>query len=242
MKYMGSKNRIAKDIIPIILENRDKYPYYVEPFVGGCNMIDKIEGYRIGFDINPYLIEMWKLIQNNNTSLPLEISKELYDKARNHFNNKTADSYFSVGMIGWIGFMASFNGRFFDGGYSGHNVNGRNYIGEQIKNTLAQSSKIKDVIFITKSFNDIVIPMGQSIVYCDPPYKNSKQYAYSKNFNYDLFWNWVRKKSLQGNEVFVSEYDAPEDFECVWQKEVTNSLNPTKTIKATEKLFKYKIK
>ena len=42
----------------------------------------------------------------------------------------------------------------------------------------------------------------------------------------------------QGHTIFVSEYNAPEDFECVWQKEVTNSMNQTKTKKPTEKLFK----
>lgn len=37
MKYMGSKNRIAKHILPIMLkEMQDKgYTTWVEPFVGG---------------------------------------------------------------------------------------------------------------------------------------------------------------------------------------------------------------
>ena len=44
MKYMGSKNRIAKHILPIILKDRKENQYYVEPFVGGANMIDKVQG------------------------------------------------------------------------------------------------------------------------------------------------------------------------------------------------------
>lgn len=35
MKYMGSKNRIAKEILPIILRDRKPNQWYVEPFVGG---------------------------------------------------------------------------------------------------------------------------------------------------------------------------------------------------------------
>ena len=50
MKYMGSKSRIAKDILPIMLKNRRKDQYYVELFVGGCNSIDKVDGLRIGND------------------------------------------------------------------------------------------------------------------------------------------------------------------------------------------------
>ena len=40
MKYVGSKNRIAKDIVPIIQSCIDKnnITEYYEPFVGGkCN-------------------------------------------------------------------------------------------------------------------------------------------------------------------------------------------------------------
>lgn len=51
-------------------------------------------------------------------------------------------------MIGWVGFMGSFNGRFYDGGYSGHNVKGRDYISEQIRNTLSQIDKLKGVVKI----------------------------------------------------------------------------------------------
>ena len=35
MKYMGSKNRYYKEILPIILHNRRDGQCYVEPFVGG---------------------------------------------------------------------------------------------------------------------------------------------------------------------------------------------------------------
>jgi len=35
MKYMGSKRRIAKYIIPIITKNLTPDRWYIEPFVGG---------------------------------------------------------------------------------------------------------------------------------------------------------------------------------------------------------------
>ena len=64
MKYMGSKARHAKELLPIILANRKQGQWYVEPFVGGANMIDKVDGNRIGADINEYLIEMWKAVSS----------------------------------------------------------------------------------------------------------------------------------------------------------------------------------
>ena len=56
MKYMGGKNRIAKDILPIILKDRKENQFYVEPFAGGCNVIDKVEGRRLANDKSEYLM------------------------------------------------------------------------------------------------------------------------------------------------------------------------------------------
>ena len=86
MKYMGSKNRIAKHILPIILKDRKENQYYVEPFVGGANMIDKVNGLRIGSDVNKYLIALWKGMQQN-LDRPYIIDKELYSLTRTAYNN-----------------------------------------------------------------------------------------------------------------------------------------------------------
>lgn len=232
---MGSKNRISKDLLDIILKDRTN-EYYVEPFVGGCNIIDKVNGDRIGSDKNEYLISMWKGLQEDRER-PYEISKELYSKARTEYNKKELVE-FDEFMIGWIGWMGSYNGRFFDGGYSGHCVGmtKRDYISEQIRNTEKQIDNIKDIDFRYCSYEELEIP-NNSIIYCDIPYKNTKQYSTSKDFDYDKFWKWCRDMKQIGHKIFISEYDAPEDFKCVWEKEITNSMNTSKTYKPTEKLF-----
>ena len=137
--------------------------------------------------------------------------------------------------------MASFNGRFFDGGYSGHCVkssNGkiRDYIAENIKNTMAQIDELKNVVFQSRDYTEVVIP-SKSLIYCDPPYKDTKQYYISKDFDYERFYNWCREKKNEGHKIFVSEYNMPPDFKCIWEKDVKVAQNPTKTLNATEKLF-----
>ena len=73
MVYMGSKNRIAKELLPFIKAELKEGVYYVEPFAGGCNMIDKVEHpLRIAADSNRYLIA---LLQYQG-ELPEYISKE----------------------------------------------------------------------------------------------------------------------------------------------------------------------
>lgn len=73
MKYMGSKTRIAKYIVPIIQEqiNKNNITEYYEPFVGGCNVIDKIQcDKKYGSDINKYLIALLTHLQQSGDELP----------------------------------------------------------------------------------------------------------------------------------------------------------------------------
>ena len=46
MKFMGSKNRIAKEILLIILKDRKEGQFYIEPFCGGLGTMDKVLGNR----------------------------------------------------------------------------------------------------------------------------------------------------------------------------------------------------
>lgn len=207
--------------------------WYVEPFCGGCNVIDKVDGNRIANDVNHYLIAMFEAM-THNTQYLTHISKELYSAVRDDYNNKTG--LYRDDFIGYVGWMGSYNGRFFDGGYSGHNVKGRDYIGEQIRNTLLQIDSLRGVQFKSVDYRKLNIP-SESLVYCDIPYRGTKQYSTSVNFEYDTFYEWCRAQSRAGNKIFVSEYNMPEDFKCVWQKQVTNAMHPTKTYKPIEKLF-----
>ena len=235
MKYMGGKSKIAKYILQIILDGRRKEQWYIEPFCGGLGTFDKVTGNRLACDNNKYLIAMWQGLQQNKER-PIYITKELYSDARTEFNNKT-NIKFSDFEIGWIGWMASFNGRFFDGGYSG-TVGKRDYINEQIRNTEKQIPLIKGAVFESGDYRETsMFYPDNSIIYCDIPYKGTKQYATSKSFDYDSFYNWCRNMKHFGHRVFISEYDAPNDFTCVWEKEVTNSMNSTITYRPTERLY-----
>ena len=72
-------------------------------------------------------------------------------------------------------------------------------------------------------------------MYCDIPYKDTRKYKH--NINYELFYSTVRARSIYGQKIFISEYNMPSDFKCIWSKEITNSINPRITSKPTEKLF-----
>ena len=60
---MGSKNRIAKQILPIMLKQRGNRTW-VEPFVGGGNMIDKVQGNAISFEMTTEIFNKFNLKWN----------------------------------------------------------------------------------------------------------------------------------------------------------------------------------
>lgn len=254
MKYMGSKSRIAKFIVPILQDiiNTNNIEIYYEPFVGGCNVIDKIEcKVRIGNDKNPYLIELLKAHQQGMLKeLPLHISKEHYDEVRSEYNrfkdnineSKISGRY-DLWYIGAVGFLASYNGRFFDGGYSGvitEKTGRKRDFYDEAKRNLSEQ-KLDGIELRNHDYRKLDIGDKKALVYCDPPYKGTKQYNYSKDFDYELFWNWVRDMSKK-YVVIVSEQNAPEDFNIIWEQPITRSignrtLDSVKNKDVTEKLF-----
>lgn len=227
MKYMGSKNRIAKHILPIMLKDRAEGQYWVEPFVGGANMIDKVDGNRIGSDSNKYLIALLRRLQSNH-ELPVFVTKSEYTKVK---DNK---SEFDDWYVGYIGFLFSFGAKFF-GGFVGEFNGVRDRVGESYRDAMKTRGGIARIKFECCSYDDLNIPPN-SIIYCDPPYEGTTRYK--DKFNHADFWRWCRGKSKEGHTVFVSEYNAPDDFKCIWQQELNVSVAKSgKHKKAIEKLF-----
>ena len=227
MKYMGSKRRIAKNILPIILRGRKPEQYYVEPFVGGANIMEHVTGNRIGADADKCLIEAMKLIRDRPRCLPTSLSEDEY---------RTARELRDKALKGYIGYALSYGGKWF-GGYRRDSAKKRNYIMEAYRNAQKQSVKLQGVDFTCCSYDKLYIPPN-SIVYCDPPYEGVT--AYKSEFDHAKFWEWCREQSSLGHAVFASSYYAPWDFECVWSMEIASSLTQNTGAKVgVEKLFIY---
>ena len=72
---------------------------------------------------------------------------------------------------------------------------------------------------------------NNSIIYCDPPYKDTAKYTV--DFNHNEFYKWCNK---QKQLVIISEYQMPKDFICIAEKEKRVILSDNSLLK-TEKLF-----
>lgn len=233
MRYLGGKTRIAKEILPLILADRKEGQYFVEPFCGGCNVTANVSGNRIANDYNQYLIAMFAGLLSGE-KYPEQIERELYNDVRDCF--RSGSDKYDIGFMGWVGFMASYRGIFF-GGYSGtglHRGKPYDYIAAAVRSVTQQTPKLQGVEFRTGDYKNLQIP-DESIIYCDPPYMNTT--GYSNGINHDEFWQWCRERVYDGHKVYISEYQAPDDFITIWEKSVQNCLSTNK--KATERLFIY---
>jgi DNA adenine methylase len=235
MKYMGSKARIAKHLLPLILADKQPDQFYVEPFAGGMNMICNVDGKRIACDSNYYLIQMWKAIMND-WEPPRFVSRQAYEIARN------SQDKIAPWIVGWVGFNCSYSGKWF-GGYAGvvqtKTGTTRNYQEEAFKNTLKQKTLLKGVDFVCCDYKKLQIP-SKSIVYCDPPYTNTTNYK--DKFDSDVFWLWAQQLARSGHSVFVSEYVAPSLAVQLWEMPVKSSLSANGqhggSKKSVERLFR----
>jgi DNA adenine methylase len=244
MKYMGSKARLVKSIMPIMLKDRKPGQYYIEPFGGGANSICEVDNPRIYSDVNDLLAECLSEVSKGWIP-PVDISRDFYSECRDKFKTGLYSDE-EMHLIGYVGINGSYGGRWFDGGYAGitttRDGKERNYPKEAWRNVISQAPKLEGVEFQSGCYKDLVIPTN-SIIYCDPPYAGTKEYQVAKKsgFDYEEFWQWCREKAKEGHQVFISEYNAPEDFVCVWQQEVKSSLSANGKSGgnkvSTEKLF-----
>ena len=156
------------------------------------------------------------------------------DYVKDHKPLKTMELY----EVGAIEFFGSYGVGGFPRGYAKNNAN-RNFYKEVRKSLEIQIPHLKDIEFYCQHYYDLSKDFKNCVIYIDPPYQGTKQYEYAnaEKMDYTRFWNWVREIS-KDNFVFVSEQNAPEDFEVIWEKDVKRTMDNQNKFKATEKLFR----
>lgn len=213
MRYLGGKGRIARDVATFIASRTDGCTAYYEPFVGSAAIISQFDQGmpRYASDASLDLILMFQALQQGWMP-PCDVPEEMYAEQR------VAPP---SALRGFVGYGCSWSGKFF-GGYA--RGEGRNYAREAAKSVCERAGHMRDVVFTHCHYADISI-MGRALIYCDPPYAGTTMYAQGA-FDSDYFWQQVRVWSGQGHMVLVSEYAAPDDFDCVWQQARSTNIRP----------------
>ena len=240
MSYVGGKSTGFKHIIAVLNDPKFDNMDYYELFCGYCHITRRIVNKK-SITINDYNALLVCLLDGIKQNLDYPtISKIRYNELK-----------YQHGIITWeraiAGFCYSYNGKLW-GGYVLDNSHTpsfkkygklmvyhkqrQNYYEKLKKNQAFMNSKLECNSY--ENFN----PTG-ALIYCDPPYRDTTGYDKKSvgDFDHDLFWNWVRKLSIN-NHVYVSEYSAPDDFITIGELPKKSTLSG-KRINTIEKLFKY---
>ncbi len=230
MRYMGGKAKIGKHIGAVLNEYLDGTLDFVEPFVGGFNIVPHIlttKGRIDCGDSNTALINFYRAIQGGWVS-PTHITEGQYNDAKSLPDTDPLKTFCGIGC--------SFSGKWF-GGYA--RSGDRNYA-LNCHNALAKKTEhIKRVSLWNCEYFEIrKYDSYPCVIYCDPPYAGSTEYDKAKGFNHNQFWDWCAHMA-QRHFVFVSEYTCPISHRVVFEKEQTTTVsrNKDKYSKAIEKMF-----
>jgi DNA adenine methylase len=229
MKYLGGKHRIAKRLAEVLNPSARKAGIYVEPFVGAAWVMCQIDPSvkRIAADANEALITMWAELCNG-WEPPETLSEAEHTRLKALKDPRNP-------LTAFAGFGCSFAGMWFSS-YA-RDAQGNNYAAMAARSLRKKREKLEHVIWQSGDYRERNYTKG-AVIYCDPPYANTIPYKATGVFDSKIFWEWCREKS-HTNQVYISEYEAPPDFERVLTIETSNSVGTVKKSPRVEGLFVY---
>jgi len=235
MNYPGSKRRLFKHIFPIMEKELKPGDYVVDLFCGGGNFIDKVptKYKRIANDKDDIVLAL-QFIRDHVDELPKnnkEFTKEDYYFWKNYEPQNDYEKAFKA----FVARAYSFGGTKW--GSWAHNNAHRDYVEKAYRNAVKQSPLLKGITFYNLSYEEVPLPEpDKCVIYCDPPYKNVSKYA--ADIDHQKFYDWLRQKKKEGYRIFISEYNMPNDFKCVFEKPIKMTLKrSSNSIERVERLY-----
>lgn len=230
IQYMGGKSRIAKDVSEVILNSTNERGRYLEPFLGGGAVAEKM-GHHFKeanySDLHEDLVMMWDAVVNHDWEPPSELSEEEY------YSLKDAEP---SPLRAFTGFACSFGGKWFGGVARSKKTHYPSTGRRSVLRGRAMAGQ-ESTTYTHMSYEGLQVRPGD-VIYADPPYADTTGYK-TGDFNTTHFWAIAESWVEAGATVFVSEYNAPEGWVPVWEKPVTISVNggTTRDKKSVERLY-----
>lgn len=229
---------------------------------GGANLTDKIICENVyAIDLSPSLISLHEQAQRNFSKIPIDGNREMWDNSYSawkrmkkildikSFVDFTDEDFNEIGMplyeIGCMEWYASFSCGGFPRGYA-KNTAEKNFYQQTRRNHKKQSEteNYQKIQFYCGDYQEIVteyinnVQNVNTVLYIDPPYKDTKPYAISKNFDYMRLYKWLNEIS-KIYPIFVSEQFLPKEFDKykIWEKEVKRTAGTNNNYTAKEILW-----
>jgi len=208
---------MSKKISIHIERLRTKGQRYLEPFLGGANVMWRVgdHGTRMGADLDGRIFDLWKAILGVRSMptaapyVPPKISRERYYELKKVMDLSDPETLYA-------GFCCSNRGRWFNG-Y--HNAKS----GDAWRNIAKQIPSMKTVCLAKADYRKHK-PSGM-MIYCDPPYEGETPYPGLPDFDSYEFWETMHEWAKR-NTVLVSESKIPESAEILetFERKGTNPL------------------
>jgi DNA adenine methylase len=208
MHYLGGKARLAKHIVPFLVEKLQPEGRFIEPFVGGFNIVPELRKLAPGFpgrriycgDAHYGLIVLYRALRNGTFTPPDTLSPEEYTalKARKDWSDPRTT---------FAAFGCSFMGMAFTS-YARDNQ-GTNYCLRAKNGLLKKLGAMTNVNFYWGRY-EAAHPHDGDVVYADPPYRDTAEYAGTPQLDYENFYVWCEAAARAGAAVFVSEFTVPQ--------------------------------
>lgn len=220
IRYSGGKGK-AGSMIRTIQSLIEPGMIYWEPFVGSGKIIQYIKGcHRYGSDIDAPIITLLQAIQAG-WNPPNKVSEKEYRQLMSQRREE-----FVTPMMAFAGYGCSFGARYFQG-YARSKKSTVNFAASARQALLRQKPLIQDVIFRIIDYRDLY--WGGSgppdILYCDPPYDNTKACGSDQTrFDSKEFWKWAIKQAKH-SIVLVSEYSCPiPNAQIIWEEKIAAGI------------------
>lgn len=224
LKWVGNKHRFAPEIVSYMPENINNY---YEPFLGSgavlatlakMNKNSLFPKYQnaVGSDILPFLIDIFKIVQedptliinyyNEHISNYNENREENYLKIRDNFNRNFNALDFTLLLRTCYSGIVRFRKK---DGYMSTPIGPHKPISPDTfkKRVLIWHELFKEnVTFLNKNYLEIMdLATEGDLVYCDPPYTHSQGILYgAQNFNIEDLWQKIQECKDRGVKVMLS--------------------------------------
>lgn len=214
MYYMGSKAFMKDDVLQIIYDARDilNINRYYELFMGGCNIIKEVEiKNKHGNDNNKYLVSFLEYIRDKGLEdLPNVISRDTWYNVK--YNTEDFPDWYVFYVLNFGSFNCSW-GHGYGGEIEDKDGNIFNKIMSAKKNLIKDENKLNTFSISNLDYREVKIE-SPSIIYLDPPYKNTHGYLGGNKFDHKAFYDYAIELSKE-NFVLVSEYFMKKPFKAV---------------------------
>ncbi len=215
--YSGGKRRIGKEIAAKIAEISQElggFSGYCEPFCGMMGVYEHMVGYLdkktklYAGDRNGHIVKLWKALVKG-WKPPIECSKKKFLELK----AKGGDSLETI----FLGHAAALRACYL----TTYRDSGKGKLERQANNCTSAASKYGKVSFSAGDYKQFS-HLTDCIIYCDPPYKDTKHHYFVNGvnrtrFDHEEFDEWCRMMSEQ-NLIIVSEFRKPKDAIEIWSK------------------------